>query len=163
MNVRASQTPPAAPHGSLARQVAWARIWLPVAIVGVVLALELLIVPRLSDAVGTWFRIAFYSLAGPAATAGTLSWIVVEVRARERAQDQLAATYAELQQSHEMLSVIQQVTERFAAARDLEEAVDAAVHGLRKATGATGVAVFLGENVEEPAGSSGLDAAAAAA
>ena len=45
------------------------------------------------------------------------------MRGRERAQSELAETYVELQRSHRLLGSIQRVTERFAGATDLEEAV----------------------------------------
>lgn len=119
-------------------------MWLPLTIVGIVVLFELGLVPRFGPSAGPIVRLAFYSILGPAATVATLSWIVREVRGRERAQGQLAATYGELQESHDLLSSIQRVTERFAGASDLEDAVDAAASGLRMATGARASAVVLG-------------------
>lgn len=127
--------------GSLARQVAFARLWLPTAIVGIVVVFELVLLPRLD---GPWMALAFYGLLGPTATVLTLSWIVREVGARERAQAQLSATYAELHASHELLGAIQRVTERFASATDLEDAVDAATRGVCEATGAVASGIVLG-------------------
>ncbi len=148
----------AAARGSLARQVDRARVWLPLSIVGIVVLFELGLVPVLGPAIGPWVRLAFYSILGPLATVLTLSWIVREVRAREQAQSELATTYLELQDSHELLAAIQRVTERFAAATDLEEAVHAAASGIREATGADASAVVLGVEMRELAGEEGVDA-----
>jgi len=145
------------PRGSLARQVDWARIWLPLTIVGIVIAFELALVPRLDTTFGPVVRLSFYGVLGPLATILTLSWIVGEVRGRERAQAELAATYRELQESHDLLAVIQRVTERFAGATDLEEAVHAAASGIREATGATASAVMLGSENRELVAEEGLD------
>jgi signal transduction histidine kinase len=145
-----------APRRSLAVQVARWRLGLPLAIVGIVLAFELALVPQLDPEVGRWVRLAFYSLLGPAATYLTLSWIVREVTARERAQARFAATYRELQDSHDLLATIQRVTERFAAADDLEAAVHAAASGIREATGAQASAVVLGVEHQELLGEEGM-------
>lgn len=142
---------------SLARQVDRARVWLPLSIVGIVVLFELGLVPLLGPATGPWVRLAFYSILGPLATVLTLSWILREVRAREAARSELATTYLELQESHALLAAIQRVTERFAAATDLEEAVRAAASGIREATGAQASAVVLGVEMREVAGEEGVD------
>lgn len=142
---------------SLARQVERARLWLPLTIVGIVVLFELGLVPSFGPSAGPIVRLAFYSILGPAATIATLSWIVREVRGREAAQLQLAATFAELQESHELLSSIQRVTERFAGATDLEDAVDAAASGLRMATGARASAVVLATGAADLISEEGMD------
>jgi len=142
---------------SLARQVERARLWLPLTIVGIVLLFELGLVTRLGAELGAAVRLAFYSILGPLATGLTLSWIAREVRGRERAQLELAATYRELQESHGLLSSIQRVTERFAGAADLEEAVRAAAEGLRVATGAQASAVVLGVETRQLVGEEGMN------
>lgn len=142
---------------SLARQVAAARLWLPLAIVGIVLLFELVVLPRLPLGATPAVRIAFYGQIGPIVTFMTLNWIAQEVRARERAQGQLAATYHELQDSHDLLAGIQRVTERFAGASDLEDAVRAAAAGVREVTGAEAAAVILGEGHHELTDHEGLD------
>lgn len=144
------------PPRGLAVQVARWRIGLPLVIVGVVLGFELALLPRVDPAAGIWVRLAFYGLLGPAATYLTLSWIEQEVIERERAQARFAATYRELQDSHDLLAAIQRVTERFAAADDLEAAVHAAASGIRYATGAQASAVMLGVEHQELLGEEGL-------
>ena len=148
---------PSGDRRSLARQVERARLWLPLTIVGIVVLFELGLVPSLGPTAGPFVRLAFYSILGPAATVATLSWIVREVRGRERAQTQLAETYGELQESHELLAAIQRVTERFASATDLEDAVREAASGLRMATGARASAVVLGSETRELVGEEGMD------
>jgi signal transduction histidine kinase len=142
---------------SLSRQVERARFWLPLTIVGIVLLFELGLVTRLDTDLGAGLRLAFYSIMGPLATVLTLSWIAREVRGRERAQVELAETYRELQESHGLLSSIQRVTERFAGATDLEEAVRAAAEGLRVATGAQASAVVLGVETRQLVGEEGMN------
>jgi signal transduction histidine kinase len=141
---------------SLALQVARTRLWLPLVIVGIVIAFELGLVPRLAAGIGPWVRLAFYSLLGPAATYVTLTWILREAREREHAQGRLAETHRELQESHALLASIQRVTERFASANDLEAAVHAAAGGILEATGAEASAVVLGVEHQELVGEEGM-------
>lgn len=145
----------APPGRSLARQVQRTRLWLPLAIAGAVAVFELVLFPRLGPVV-LWVRLALYGLLGPATTFLTLSWIVGEVEAREAAQRRFWDTYHELQASHELLSSIQRVTERFAGATDLEAAVRAAASGIREATGADASAVLLGSGPRELVAHEGL-------
>ncbi|HZW27272.1 MAG TPA: GAF domain-containing sensor histidine kinase [Trueperaceae bacterium] len=128
----------------LYEQVRLARLWLPLAIVGVVLVHQLLIVPLLPPDGQFWAQLLFYSILGPFVTYVTLNWIAGEVRDKERAQLELAELYRELQASHELLSSIQGVTERFAASPSLESTVRAAAEGVAGVTGAGSVAVVLG-------------------
>jgi signal transduction histidine kinase len=143
----ASDETVAATRRSLYAQVRLARIWLPAAIVGVVLVHQLLIVPLGGDVWRFWSQLAFYSVLGPIATYVTLTWIATEVRSRERAQVELQRLYRELQDAHAVLGALQRVTERFASAPDLERAVEAASHGVREATGARLAAVVVGASV----------------
>jgi len=130
--------------GGLYEQVRLARLWLPLSIVGVVLVHQLFIVPLLPPAGQFWAQLLFYSILGPIATYVTLNWIAGEARLKERAQAELAELYRELQASHELLSAIQGVTERFAASPSLESTVRAAAEGVAGITGAPSVAVVLG-------------------
>ncbi len=140
---------PAVPAGlearskSLYQQVKLARFWLPVAIVGVVLVFELLVVPLGGQNWQLWSQILFYSILGPTVTFATLDWIALEVRRREQAQESLKRLYDELQASHALLGALQKVTEQFASAADLETAISAASEGITKVTGAVGTAVLL--------------------
>ena len=141
-----SSPPPARAPGqtSLSRQVKLARFWMPVAIIGVVLLHQLLIVPLGGAGWQFWAQVLFYSILGPTVTFATLNWIAAEVEAREEAQDELRRLYAKLQKSHALLGAIQKVTEQFATAVDLEAALSAASQGIAEVTGARGTAVLLG-------------------
>jgi len=136
---RAEQRP-----GSLYDQVRFARLWLPLTIVGVVLVHQLVVVPLGGERYQFWAQLLFYSILGPLATFVTLNWIATEVRLREQAQDELARLFDQLRSSHELLTAIQNVTEQFAAATDLEAALSAASSGIREVTGASAVAVLVG-------------------
>ena len=140
----AGSAPDAERPGSLYDQVRLARLWLPLTIVGVVLLHQLVVVPLGGDRYQFWAQLLFYSILGPLATFVTLNWIATEVRLREQAQDELARLFDQLRSSHELLTAIQQVTEQFAAASDLEAALGAASRGIRDVTGATAVAVLVG-------------------
>ncbi len=129
---------------SLYQQIKWARFWLPLAIIGVVLFNQLIIVPIGGEAWRFWEEVLFYSILGPIVTFLTLNWIASEVRQREDAQNELRKLYNELQESHALLGAIQKVTEQFASAPDLETALSAASQGITNVTGAKGAAIFLG-------------------
>lgn len=124
-------------------QLRLARLWLPASIVGVVLVWQLVIVPLGDDNWRFWSTLLFYSILGPAVTYVVLDWIAREVRLREDAQARLSSLYAELRDSHELLSGIQRVTESFAAASDLESTLSAAGRGITEVAGATGAYVTL--------------------
>lgn len=136
---RAEQRP-----GSLYEQVRFARLWLPLTIVGMVLLHQLVVVPLGGERYQFWAQLLFYSILGPLVTFATLNWIATEVRLREQAQDELARLFEQLRSSHELLTAIQTVTEQFAAATDLEAALSAASRGIREVTGASAVAVLVG-------------------
>jgi signal transduction histidine kinase len=129
---------------SLYQQIKWARFWLPLAIVGVVLFHQLVIVPLGGETWQFWEELLFYSILGPIVTFITLNWIASEVKQREEAQNELRKLYNELQESHALLGAIQKVTEQFASAPDLETALSAASQGISQVTGAKGAAIFLG-------------------
>ncbi len=144
---------------SLYQQIKWARFWLPVAIVGVVLFHQLIIVPMGDDSWQFWEEILFYSILGPIVTFITLNWIVSEVKQREDAQNELRELYHELQESHALLGAIQKVTEQFASAPDLETALSAASQGITHVTGARGAAIFLGSGAMRVSQHYGLESA----
>ncbi|MDZ7800205.1 MAG: histidine kinase [Trueperaceae bacterium] len=152
---RTDVEPVASSGRTLSRQIQRTRLWFPVTIAAVVGVFEILLFPQLGPVV-LWVRLAFYGLLGPALTFLTLSWIVGEVEAREAAQRRFWTTYHELQDSHELLSSIQRVTERFAAATDLETAVRAAASGIREVTGSEAAAVLLGSGPRELVAHDGL-------
>jgi signal transduction histidine kinase len=141
------QGAPAAPRPSLYAQVRLARIWLPLAVVGMVLVYQLVVVPLGGPTWRFWSQLLFYSLLGPSVMYLVLTWIASEVRSRELAQIELQRLYRELQDSHAVLGALQRVTEQFAAAPDLEHAVAAATRGVREVTGARGAAVVVGSGV----------------
>ncbi len=138
---------PTAPRRSLYAQVRFARIWLPIAIIGVVLVHQLAIVPLGGAGWRFWSQLLFYIVLGPIATYVTLTWIAFEVRSRERAQVELQRLFRELQDAYAVLGALQRVTEQFASAPDLEHAVAAASRGVREATGARLAAVVVGSGV----------------
>ncbi len=142
-----TETVVAAPRRSLYAQVRLARIWLPLTIVGVVLVHQLAVVPLGGDTWRFWSQLLFYIVLGPIATYVTLTWIAHEVRTRERAQVELQRLFRELQDAYSVLGALQQVTEQFAAAPDLERAVEAASRGVREVTGARLGAVVVGAGV----------------
>ncbi|MGL4611928.1 MAG: histidine kinase [Trueperaceae bacterium] len=142
---------------SLFQQIKWARFWLPVAIVGVVLVQQLVIVPLGDETWQFWEELLFYSILGPIVTFLTLNWIASEVRQREEAQNELRSLYNELQESHALLGAIQKVTEQFASAPDLETALSAASQGISQVTGAKGAAIFLGGGAMRVSQHYGLD------
>lgn len=137
---------PTEEQGSLFQQIKLARVWLPVAIVGVVLLHQLVIVPLGNEPWQFWSQLLFYSILGPSVTYLTLNWIASEVKQREGTQNELKNLYQELQKSHALLGAIQKVTEQFAAAPDLESSLVAASEGIADVTGASGAAVFLGSS-----------------
>lgn len=130
-------------QGSFYPQLRLARLWLPATIVGVVLVWQLVVVPLGDETWRFWSTLLFYSILGPTATFVVLDWIATEVRLREEAQARLGSLYAELRDSHELLSGIQRVTESFAAASDLESTLSAAGRGITEVAGATGAFVSL--------------------
>ena len=131
------------PSRSLYQQIRLARLWFPLAIVGVVLAYQLGVVPLGGPRWQFWSTLLFYSILGPAVTFATLDWIADEVRRRERAQGELRGLYDELSRSHALLGRIQGVTERFALATDLNSVLSVAAEGLTSVTGAAGTAILL--------------------
>ncbi|MFN2322831.1 MAG: histidine kinase [Trueperaceae bacterium] len=137
----------AAATASLHAQVRLARIWLPVVIVGVVLLHQLVVVPAAPDVVRFWVQLLFYAILGPVVTFVVLDRISEALLEREKAQHELQRLYGELRDSYAVLGALQRIAERFAAAPDLETAVQAAAAGVREATGARAAAVVLGQRV----------------
>ncbi len=129
---------------SLSQRVRLARLWLPLTIVGVVIIYQVVIVPRGGPTFQFWAPLLFYGILGPLATYVTLNWIAVEAQQHERAQADLARLYEELRTSHELLSAIQDVTLRYAAAPDIEGTIAIAARGVAKVTDAVAVALVVG-------------------
>jgi len=136
----------------LGRTVERARIVLPILIIAIVFIFELGVISRVPQDIMHLVELGFYSVLGPAATIVTLTWVLREVRGREQAQAELSGTYLELQESHDLLTIINRVAERFASAADVEEAVRAGAHGLLEATGGAASAVVLGVSERDLAG-----------
>jgi len=134
----------AAPPRSLYQQIRRARLWLPLAIVGVVLTQQLVVAELGGPRSQFWAELLFYSLLGPAVTFATLNWIAAEVRRREGAQAELRELYHALSRSHALLGKIQRVTEQFASAADLNAVLGVAGEGLTTVTGAEGTTILLG-------------------
>jgi signal transduction histidine kinase len=132
---------------SLYQQIKLARFWLPLAIIGVVLFHQLVIVPLGGERWQFWEELLFYSILGPVVTFLTLDWIASQVKRREEAQDEMQKLYLELQENVELLNAIQRVTEQFVTAGDLETALAAVSEGITKVTGAEGASVFFGQDV----------------
>lgn len=132
---------------SLYAQVRLARLWLPALIVGVVLVHQLVVLPLGGAGFRFWGQLLFYALLGPIVTFVVLDWIAQALRERERAQQELQRLYRELSDSFALLRGLQRVTERFAAAPDLQAAVAAAVQGTRDATGARAAVLLLRQGI----------------
>ncbi len=132
------------PQSSLYEQIRLARLWLPLVIIGVVLAFQFGVLPIGDESFRVWAPVVFYSVLGPIATYVTLNWIASEVRLREQAQADMARLYRELQASHEMLGAIHDVTARYASAPDLESVMRAAAVGVVDITGAKAVMLVVG-------------------
>ena len=130
---------------SLYRQVKIARFWLPIAIILMVLFFHLVILNSVAPGQRNSFSILFYALLGPTVTFLTLNWLAQEVKNHEKAKDKLEHLYLQLQNSHELLSAIQEVTEQFASAANLEATIAVASRGITDVTKAKGVAVCLSE------------------
>lgn len=129
---------------SLYQQVRWARLWLPLTIVGVVLIHQFFVVPLGGPRWQFWAQLLFYSILGPVVTFVTLNWIAAEVRRREQAQGELRGLYNALSRSHALLGKIQGVTEQFASAADLNGVLNVAGEGISSVTGAQGTTILFG-------------------
>lgn len=132
---------------SLVNQVRDAQIWLPLAIVGVVVVHQFWVVPVGGARWQFWSQLLFYGLVGPVVTYVTLRWVVQQAEARERDQQELEYLYRKLQGSHALLSAMQQVTERFASSEDLESILDVAAQGITEVTGAQGTAIIISSGI----------------
>jgi signal transduction histidine kinase len=140
---------------SLYHQVRWARLWLPLLIVGVVLIHQLVVLPLGGAAFRFWGNLLFYALLGPTVTFVVLDWIAQALSERERAQAELQRLYRELSDSFVRLKGLQRVTERFAAASDLQAAVTAGVQGALDASGAGAAALVLRQGIAAVEGGDG--------
>jgi signal transduction histidine kinase len=147
MKPRAEEMPGSAQRPSLYAQVRLARLWLPLVIVGVVLLHQLVVIPLGGATFRFWGQLLFYALLGPTVTFVVLDWIAGAIRDRERAQVELQRLYRELQGGFERLRALQRITERFAAAPDLQAAVAAGVQGARGASGARAAVLLLRDGI----------------
>lgn len=136
-----------------------ARLWLPAAIVGMVLLWQLVVVPLGDESWRFWSTLLFYSILGPGVTYVVLNWIARQVQLREEAQARLGSLYSELRESHELLAGIQRVTEEFATSSDLESILAAAARGLTEVAGASGALVTVDLAGVRISNSVGLDEA----
>ena len=119
------------------RRLRFARNILPILIVLVVVAYELL-VRRLGNPGGeTWAHLLFYGLAGPLATSFTLRWITEGERTRQQAEQELRRLYVQLSTQNERLEAVQNLMREVADAPDLEAVLQASAQGAVRATGAT--------------------------
>lgn len=137
---------------SLYRQVRIARIWLPIAIVFMVLFFHFIFLNIVGESLRNIFTILFYTILGPIVTFLTLNWLATEIRNHENAKTELEDLYQELRTSHELLSAIQEVTEQFASSANLEATIAVASRGITDVTNARGVSVCLSEgnmNIED--------------
>lgn len=141
---------------NLYQQVRFARVWLPAAIIGVVIVYQLLIVPLGGPNWQFWSQLLFYGILGPLVTYVTLQWIAEEVRLREEAQEELARLYSELRSSHQVLERIQGVTEQFVSASDLETVLGTATKGITDVADAIGTLVVLNSSGGQLVNSYGL-------
>ncbi|MCP2014094.1 signal transduction histidine kinase [Deinococcus sp. HSC-46F16] len=133
---------PAAPPTSpprdwpLSRRVRLLRNVLPPLIVLVVAVVELLIAGLQNPRAEIWAHLLFYGLVGPAVTFFSVEWIAQGTRARERAELELRATYAQLSASHGQLQAVQELMRDLSGAPDLGAVVEVAARGAVRATGA---------------------------
>ena len=131
--------------GNLYKQVKRARFWLPISIIGVVLMFQFNIVNGGNEGWRQWSGVLFYGIVGPIVTFLTLSWIAAQLKEYEIAQNKLRSLFTDLQASHALLGTIQEVTEQFATADDLETVLTTASRSINRVTMAEGTAVFIGE------------------
>lgn len=120
----------------LSRRVRLLRNVLPPLIVLVVAVVELLIARLPDPRAEVWAHLLFYGLVGPAATFFSVEWIAQGTRARERAERELRATYAQLSASHGQLQAVQELMRDLSGAPDLGAVVEVTARGAVRATGA---------------------------
>jgi signal transduction histidine kinase len=129
--------------GALYRRVRLAQALLPLLIVAVVIAYQLLVVQLQSRSSAFWAELLFYGIIGPLVTFFVLGWIGIEVRERERAERDLRGLYLELSESHARLAAVQKVTRNVSEATELGGVLETAIQSLTEAVGATGGAIAL--------------------
>lgn len=127
----------------LSRRVRLLRNVLPPLIVLVVAVVELLIAGLQNPRAEIWAHLLFYGLLGPAVTFFSVEWIAQGTRARERAERELRATYAQLSASHGQLQAVQELMRDLSGAPDLGAVVEVAARGAVRATGAAHVTLTV--------------------
>jgi len=116
------------PVPSLYRLIRLYRLFLPLAIVLVVVVFELSLEPYQGQPLAFWLRMGFYGLVGPLVTWMTLEWIAQQVQEREQAQRALEV-------ANRRLEAIGSVLKRASAADNLEQALASVVREVAQALG----------------------------
>ncbi|WP_034386780.1 GAF domain-containing sensor histidine kinase [Deinococcus sp. YIM 77859] len=130
-------SPPPAPRGvPLSDRVKLVRNVLPPLIVLVVAVVEFGIAQLAHPVREIWAHLLFYGLVGPSVTFFTVEWIAEGTRARERAEQELRLTYAQLSASHGRLQAVQELMRDLTDAPDMGAVVEVAARGAVRATGA---------------------------
>ncbi len=139
------------PPPNLRGRVRLTRNLLPPAIVLVVTLYELFVAHLASDGGKLWAHLLFYGLIGPLVTFFVVNWLEEGFAARAQAARELLNLYGELRASHSQLDTVQRLIRTLAEAADLEEVLEAAAEGVRRATGASHARVVLDGGLEKMA------------
>jgi signal transduction histidine kinase len=157
---RAAHVPPAGRAGPRPRSAAdWVRLirtLLPPAIAVVVVVFQFSTAALLTNSLQAWAQLAFYGLVGPAVTWFTLTWILGQVRERERVAEELRAANSALGASNRRNQALRELASRLAEAPDLNAVASAALEQVRIALPAVAAALVLGPD-RVAARSLGLD------
>ena len=136
---------PSSPPEALYRRVNALRILMPFAIVAVVVGYELGVAQLGNRGNEFWAHLLFYSILGPFVTFYIITWIIVGIQIRQKAELELRDLYAELKSANRRLDTVGQLIRSLAEAGDLEEVLDIAIGGVVRATGAhSGLIVLPG-------------------
>ncbi|RIH88023.1 Signal transduction histidine-protein kinase/phosphatase DegS [Meiothermus luteus] len=111
---------------SLYRLIRLYRLFLPVAIVLVVVLFEVSLQPYEGLPVAFWLRLGFYGLVGPLVTWMTLEWIAQQVQEREEVQ-------RALEEANRRLMAVGNILRRASVADNLEQALAAVVQEVAQA------------------------------
>jgi len=145
---RAAEAPPSEAAGRDKRSAAdWVRLiraLLPPAIAVVVVFFQVAIGEFPGDGAQAWAQLAFYGLVGPAVTWFTLTWILGQVRQRERVEAELRFANAALAASSRRNQVLLELTSRLAEAPDLKAIVGSALDQVRIALPVEAAALVFG-------------------
>jgi signal transduction histidine kinase len=121
------------PVPSLYRLIRLYRLFLPLAIVLVVVVFELSLEPYQGQPLAFWLRMGFYGLVGPLVTWMTLEWIAQQVQERERVQQALEV-------ANQRLRAIGSILKQTSTADNLEQALASVA---QEVAGALGMEVAL--------------------